>query len=441
VDEHVPALAAGDAEGPRRSLILAGGGMRVAYQAGVLRALEEEGLRFVHGDGTSGGTINLAMLLSGVAPVEMCERWRTLPVREFVSFLPLRRYVSSPNLMAFGDADGLVDHVYPHLGIDVERIRGARGIEGTFNVCNYTEKTNLAVPHTEIDLDLLVAGVSLPVFMPPVRRDGTLWVDSVWIKDANPGEAVRRGCEELWLVWCIGNSGVYRPGMLNQYVHMIELSANGGLFEELDHLRRETSGPLPRLHVIKPEYPLPLDPDFYFGRIDADALVAMGYRDAKGYLARRTDEGVPWDPSATKMRDPSLGVAFAKRLRGSVSGSPIEVRLRADARDLGRFAEERTGELVGIVDHEPLGRGIPAHGGTFHLDGRRQVYELELGDDTRLLVSGRDVQLSNGARGTLRLGLRERLRFLRSLQATGSDSFLRRVRAVLRLARLLLTGH
>ena len=63
------ALAAGE-DGPRRSLVLAGGGIRVAYQAGVLVALEEAGLRFHHADGTSGGTFNLAMLLSGVTPGE-----------------------------------------------------------------------------------------------------------------------------------------------------------------------------------------------------------------------------------------------------------------------------------------------------------------------------------------------------------------------------------
>ena len=75
---HATPLSAADpAASPRRSLILAGGGMRVAYQAGVLRALHEAGLSFFHADGTSGGTINLAMLLSGLSPEEMSERWRT----------------------------------------------------------------------------------------------------------------------------------------------------------------------------------------------------------------------------------------------------------------------------------------------------------------------------------------------------------------------------
>ena len=129
--------------------------MRVAYQAGVLLALEEEGLTFFHGDGTSGGTMNLAMLLSGLSPAEMCERWRTLNVRDFVSFLRIKRYLRSLNWPAFGGADSLVQKVYPHLGIDAAHIRAAEGIEGTFNVCDFGEKTNWAVPHREVDEDLL----------------------------------------------------------------------------------------------------------------------------------------------------------------------------------------------------------------------------------------------------------------------------------------------
>ena len=50
--EHIPAGAQlPAATGPKRSLILAGGGMRVAYQAGVIRALLEAGLTFAHADG------------------------------------------------------------------------------------------------------------------------------------------------------------------------------------------------------------------------------------------------------------------------------------------------------------------------------------------------------------------------------------------------------
>jgi hypothetical protein len=418
--------------------------MRVAYQAGVLRALEEEGLTFFHADGTSGGTINLAMLLSGLPPAEMCERWRTLDVRQFVSLLPLRKYLRSLNWPAFGGADGLVRHVYPHLGIDVARIRAARGIDGTFNVCDYTDKTNRAVPHAEIDEQLLVAGVSLPMLMPPVARQGDLLLDSVWIKDANPTEAVRRGCDEIWLVWCIGNTGIYRPGAFNQYVHMIELSANGGLFEELAHLRAQLGDAAPRLHVIKPEYPLPLDPDFYLGRIDAASLIACGYRDAKRYLATRDDEGCPYDPRSTRMRDPVLGAAFVERL----AGEGLVIELRAEIHDLRAFlaGPSRGGEVAAVVDSAALGHGLLARSGSFALAGGSLRYALtvELG--------GRELPIEvrtparpwgvaeasiDGAPQTLRFGLGDALARQRSVHATGTDSVLSAAEAVAKLGVLL----
>jgi predicted acylesterase/phospholipase RssA len=460
---HVPALAARDGARPRRSLILAGGGMRVAYQAGVLRALEEEGLTFFHVDGTSGGTINLAMLLSGLTPAEMCERWRTLHVRDFVSFLPIRTYLRSIDWPAFGGANGLARRVYPQLGIDVARIRAARGLTGTFNVCNYTEKTNRAVPNCEAEEELLVAGVSLPMAMPPVPHDGALYVDSVWIKDANPTEAVRRGAEELWLVWCIGNSGVYRSGAFQQYVHMIELSANGGLFEELAHLAAELGDARPRLHVIKPEYPLPLDPDFYFGRIDATALVATGYRDAKRYLAAIPAAGLPYEPGVTRMRDPLPGVAFVERLAGSVELDGREVALsvevRVEIRDAERFlsGQTRSAECVGVVDG-PFGRGVPAAEAAFDLDGRRLIYRLVLtaGGRERCVVArvparpwgraetsvheGRSPEGPQIGGGRLRFGSRDALARVRSICATGPAARAERAETVARTARLLLGG-
>ena len=120
-------------------------------------------------------------------------------------------------------------------------------------------------------------------------------------------------------------------GPLEQYVHMIELSANGALFAELDQIAdinaRRANGeqvmgstePIV-LHVVKPDLPLPLDPDFVAGRISAEALVAMGYRDAWRYLGTRSAAGVPLDVTATQMRVAPLGCRISLRVRGSISG-------------------------------------------------------------------------------------------------------------------------
>ena len=49
-----------------RALIMAGGGMKVGFQAGVLQVwLDEAGIEFGHADGASGGCFNLAMYCEG----------------------------------------------------------------------------------------------------------------------------------------------------------------------------------------------------------------------------------------------------------------------------------------------------------------------------------------------------------------------------------------
>jgi predicted acylesterase/phospholipase RssA len=366
---HTPALAAGDAAGhPRRALLLAGGGMRVAYQAGVLVALERAGLTFAHADGASGGTMNLGMLMSGLTPAEMCDRWRTLRVLGFVRPPRLRWLLRGLPLPALSDTRGIRSRVYPHLGIDASLIRAARGIDATFNVCDYTDKRCVAIPHREIDLDLLVAAVSLPVVSPAVARDGHTYVDAVWIKDVNVTEAVRRGADELWLVWAIGNHGVYRDGALQQYVHMIEIAANGALAEELAAVAalNATRDPPIRLHVIHPRFPLPLDPDFLVGRTDAATLIAMGHRDACAYLAEaaRHPGGVSLGPGATRMEDPRPGVGFRETLAGD-AGGPLRVRLGWEIDDLEAFASGGAGTLVGDVSHPALGERVLATGGDF----------------------------------------------------------------------------
>lgn len=415
VQHTVAGSPPGNYDGPKRSLVLAGGGMRVAYQAGVIRAMLEEGLCFHHADGTSGGTMNLAMLLSGLTPEEMGDRWRTLDVKKFVSMLPFDEYLRLHKAEAMGDADGIVNHVFPHLGIDVEQIHNAEGIEGTFNVCNYTNKTNEVIPHTETAMELLVAGISLPIFMPAVQYQGNEYIDSVWIKDANLMEAVKRGAEEIWLVWCIGNHGIYKDGMFDQYVHMIEMSANGALFEELDRINeindRIKNGDSPygqsqpvKLHVIKPEYPLPLDPDFFFNRIDASTLVSMGYADASKYLEDYDKSGIPLSPAATRMKDPEPGIAFRETMEGWFSldaedpeegvqkGKDRDTRLSMNAsiyiHGLREFMEDanHAGTMAGNINFAPFDDYLPAKTGVFNLfveqkdqgpDIKWMIYEME----------------------------------------------------------------
>ncbi|HEY2583671.1 MAG TPA: patatin-like phospholipase family protein [Mucilaginibacter sp.] len=311
---------------PARSLILAGGGVRLAYHAGVLIALEEAGLSFNHVDGTSGGIFGTAMLASGITPKETAVRWRNLNLDGFMSALPVKKYFRPDDLPALGSADGIRKKIFPALGIDVKKINTNTTFDATFNVCNFSTKSVECIAGKDVNEDYLIAGMSLPIFMPAVKINNDWYTDAVWIKDANMIEAVKRGAEEVWLVWCIGNSRQYLNGSFNQYVHMIEISANGGVYAEIEWLRDTNTNRVQKglkpidLHIIKPQYPLPLDPDFLFNKINADSLINMGYADAKQYLVNK----MVFDSSeatfkSTAMETVPVSVHFRQQFNGKIN--------------------------------------------------------------------------------------------------------------------------
>ncbi|MDI2036389.1 patatin-like phospholipase family protein [Paenarthrobacter nitroguajacolicus] len=433
----------------RRSLVLAGGGMRVAWQAGVMRALEEEGLEFQHIDAASGGILTAGMLLSGLSSREMCERWSGVDVKDFGSALPFGDYLKGPwSLPAIGDADGILDKVFPALGIDDAAIRARAAepgaVEGSFNVVEFTEKRCHAIDAREIDAELMAAGMSLPIFLTPLRRDGKIWTDAVWIRDANVAEALRRGAQEVWLIWCIGNSPYWGDGPLEQYVHMIEMSAAGALLADFE--AAAAAGREFVLHVIRPEHPLPLDPEFYLGRVDADTLISMGYRDARAYLDSMTPDGLAKDARCTSMTEPAPGVRFIDALHGEVDGQPLAFRA---AVVMPSQRGDGTPQLSGYLDHPRFGR-------VFLADGRVEVDGEDLSYRARVLLDGgwQDLALTRtlhddpgpdawsdarnarlelgGQKVELTMGLGDAAALLASVEPVGAHGFAERAQAVAR---------
>lgn len=485
--------AAPDADGPRRALILPGGGLRLSYAAGALSEIFARGLTFQHMDATSGGALNLAMLFSGLGIEEICRRWRTLRMRDTFSPMPLVNYLLPSRFVAASASKAFRKKVYPHLGIDFERIRAVEGIQGTFNLCDFSTKTNRVVPHREMTEDFLVAGMSLPATLPPVEIDGVHYLDSGFIQDANLMEAVRRGASELWLIWVMGNVPHYRSGPLNAYVQMLEMSANSALIREMQHIRelneRIACGEQPyghrqpiRLHLIKPKHPLPLDLALYTGAITHDELIEMGRADARDYFASMVPEGVPLEPETLKMTTRNPGLQFKETMAGGFALGVTEAAqglaqgtqqnqqlvMHAEVRidDMSAFVKdpEHRGRLTGSIDFAPLGMGMQATTGVFnlfkptddpamtfmvyelgfrhagkdyYLAGRKEVRNgpvFRLWAETTTLYTrlheGTDASGPVIGAGTLSLGVADLLKLMSTVRISGADGLAARLKTL-----------
>jgi len=390
--------------GPKRSLILAGGGMRVAYQAGVLVALEESGIIFNHVDGTSGGIFNTAMLASGLSPKEIAYRWRTLQVKHFISGRKFKDYFKPFSLTGYADADNIRKKVFPHLGIDLHQIRNSTTVNASFNVCNFSQKTVEAIPNHQVSEDHLIAGVSLPLMMPALEIDNHWYIDAVWIKDAHLMEAVRRGAEELWLVWAIGNAPTYHAGAFNQYVHMIEMSANGALLEEFCQIKLinqmigtglgEFSQKKPiSLYVIKSPDPLPLDPDLFFNKINTRELINMGYAHTKSYFANSPDTPTPMDAQATKNNNPGTVLSFRGVFTGGLAWDDSKIKVAYY--NYFRFSsgvEKPLLRFYSSIFLSHLDQEIIAHSHEVH--GIRNERSLRLAVTSTFLIKGEEHRVS-----------------------------------------------
>ncbi len=210
----------------KRSLILAGGGIKVSFQAGALQVwLDEAGLTFDHVDAASGGVFNLAMMCQGMSGLEIANNWRNLNPKAGISFNPAN-FLNLLYAESLFTLDNYRKHVFPDWGLDWNKIRSTK-LNGTFNVINFSDKTLEVIPPKDMSEDLLCACVSLPMWFPPVKIDGKTYIDSVYLTDANIEEAIRQGADELWVIWTVSEKDEWHPGFVANYFQIIETTADG----------------------------------------------------------------------------------------------------------------------------------------------------------------------------------------------------------------------
>jgi predicted patatin/cPLA2 family phospholipase len=288
---------------PKRSLMLAGGGLKIAFQAGVLQVwLDEAGIEFDHGDGVSAACFNLAMWTQGMSGRQIADNWRNLnPLAGIdVNWSLLLR---GPFAASIFELDAYRRKVFPAWGLDWEKIRASRR-EATFNVYNFSRHELRPVTQSEMTEDFLVATGSLPIWFPPVRIDGDTYVDAVFNTASNLEEAIRRGADELWVIWTTSRRGAWRNGFVGNFFGIFEATTNGGYKQMLARIERNNDavagggeGEFGRpIAVRELAAEVPLDYLFNFSRKRIAKAVELGVDAARAWCARHADLIAPARP-------------------------------------------------------------------------------------------------------------------------------------------------
>ena len=376
----------------KRALILAGGGVKVAYQAGVMQVwLDEAGLTFDHADGASGGVFNLVMYCQGMTGRQIGDNWRAFPVLSSIglNWRQFLRLYWAESLMTYDKFRELV--LRGRWGLDWPRINASK-LTGTFNVYNFSKNEHRVIEQSGITEDLLVACVTLPMWFPPITIDGDRYIDAVYLTDANLMEAIRRGADELWIIWTVSNRRVWKGGFIDTYFQIIETTANGHLRRDLERIEASNAaiaagkpgefGRPIKVNMLEAEVPL-----HYLVNVAAPeftAAVEQGIADARAWCRERgialaSDVPAPRHdlmtltfsetmagPFALGVTDPAEGARIGKE-KGTRLALHGNIRIEA----FDRFVNEpnHTGTLGGTVDFNGagFGDGMPATGGVFNL--------------------------------------------------------------------------
>jgi predicted acylesterase/phospholipase RssA len=400
---------------PGRALILAGGGLKVAFQAGVLQVwLDEAQLEFDYADGASGGTFNLAMYCQQMSGTQIADNWRNL--RPMKGVTPnWKQLFRGPYAASLLTMDGYRQHVFPRWGLDWQKIRATER-QATFNLYNFSKNELSVVTPIDMDEDHLVAAVSLPMWFPPVTIHGDTYIDPVYVTDANIGEAVRRGYSELWIIWTVSERRRWYNGFIANYFQVIETAANSRLQEWLNRIEANNTaiasqsegefGRTIEVKLLRAEVPLNylvnLTPDRF------TQAVELGVQAARQWC-REQEPPIALTPSPPPAADRRTQLRFTERMAGSVrfggiSAGPgtttdapsslrreanLSVLLTIDIGQLDNFviSPEHEASVTGEVVCEALGGQLPVEWGTFNLfveepdpEHLRMLYRLWIRD-------------------------------------------------------------
>jgi NTE family protein len=272
----------------RLGVVLAGGGAKAAYEAGLGLVLHERGVVPAAIAGTSAGAINAALLAAGEAE-RLGELWRTIRREDVFAYrAPAVLGWLLPGwfgLRFLAGARGLLDPAPLRATlarhVDLERVRAAPTavlVVATDLVSGTAERFDNAT----LTLDALVASASVPGLFPPVAARDRLLVDGGVIQRAPVLELLAaHPLDRLLVVAAYGSEAPREATAQSVLERAIELALTREIERDVELARRRH--PAVDVQVLAPSSPLRVRPlDFDGARLGA--LVELGRSDGRRCL-------------------------------------------------------------------------------------------------------------------------------------------------------------
>ncbi|MEA2173865.1 MAG: hypothetical protein QOD00_1457 [Blastocatellia bacterium] len=377
---------------PKRSLMLAGGGVKIAFQAGVLQVwLDEAGIAFDHADGVSAACFNLAMWTQGMSGRQIADNWRNLdPLGGVdVNWSQLARLIYAESLF---ELDAYRHKVFPAWGLDWEKIR-ASSREATFNVYNFSRHELRPLTPPEMTEDFLVATASLPMWFPPVRVGGDTYIDAVFNTASNIEEAIRRGADELWIIWTTSQRGEWQDGFVGNFFGIFEATTNNAYKQILARIERNNDAIASGAHgefdrhimVRELKAEVPLHYLLNFSKDRAAEAVNRGVEAARAWCEanevsyqRGGDYPTEVHTAQTSLRFTEVMKGFAGFgstgyqdgfEKGQADEDRFEAHMTIHINGVNRFitTPEHLASIEGFIICERLGGRLPFNSGSFNI--------------------------------------------------------------------------
>ncbi len=343
---------------PRRSLMLAGGGLKIAFQAGVLEVLlDEAGLEFDHADAVSAACFNLAMWTQGMSGQRIADNWRNL---DPVSVLDTHLAIGPKLLEAEGlfDLDKFRTKAFPAWGLDFEADPASRHARRR-STPTTSRRTNFGQSSDRVDGRLFDC-VCVPAGLVPAGTHRRRYLDRC---DLQPPLQHRR-------------SGSARRG--RDLGHLDHQPARRVAQRRRQQLFRNVRGD----HEFCLQTDARACPRGCSGTRDqggsAGALSSelqpgprgrgsQSWRGVRAGMVRR--QWLYCSSRTQSARQPHPGLRFAELARGRVDGNEMEVDVEVHIDDLDRFLSDphHGASLTGHVRCPAIGGDLPIIAGTYNL--------------------------------------------------------------------------